>query len=148
LLTAVKKVTREYYAEYKRAAKTKELNPARLHLYENATLTGNYEFLDGKKAIIEALEKFFTLVSDANIQHQYFDHESSCTILDVITIIPEIVIKTTIRLVVVDEGITEIYIYYDTLPWKNLMHKLQNQSSVVDYFQKAARNFQKATSYE
>jgi len=140
LTTAVKKITSDYYAEYKRTAKTKVLIPDRLHLHENTTLTGNSQLLEGKKAIIETLEKFFSLVSDVNIHHQYFDHESSCTILDVITIIPEIMIKTIIRLVVVDEGVSEITVYYDTLTWRNLIHKLQNQNSAVDYFQRRLSN--------
>lgn len=140
--TPLKKITRDYFAEYKTAAKTKVLNPDRLHLHENATLTGNSQSLEGKKAIIPVLENLFSLINDVNVHHQYFDHESSCTILNFITLIPEILIKTVIRLIVVDEGVSEIIVYYDTLPWRNLIHRLQSHSAAA-YFQKTAGIFQK-----
>jgi hypothetical protein len=131
-------VIREYYAELKRAAKTKELHSARLHLDENARFFGTNEFFDGKKAIVQTLENFIHLVKDFDIQHQYFDHESCCTIQNVITIIPEIEIKSTERIVMAEGRIVELYIYYDTRAWHNFMQRMQTLNSSVAFFQKDA----------
>ncbi len=132
----LKKVVRDYYAELKRAYKTKELHPSRLHLHDDAKLIGTNEFFDGKKMIIKMFENFIHLIKDIDIQHQYFDHNSCCTILVAKSVIPEIQLKSTDRIVVTDGCIAEIYVYYDTRAWENLMHQLQTLSSTSAFFQK------------
>lgn len=129
---------RDYYAELNRAFKTKELHPARLHLDENARFFGTNEFFDGKEAIVKTLENFIHLIKDSDIQHQYFDHESCCSITNIITIIPEIEIKSTERLVIAEGSIVEIYVYYDTRAWQNFMQRMQTLNSSVAFFQKDA----------
>jgi hypothetical protein len=132
----LKKVIREYYEELKRAYKTKELHPDRLHLHDDAKLIGTNEFFDGKKTIVKMFENFIHLIKDVDIQHQYFDHNSCCTLHVVTSIIPEIQIKSTDRMIVRDGCITEIYVYYDTRAWETLMHQLQTLTSTASFFQK------------
>jgi ketosteroid isomerase-like protein len=129
-------VVREYYGELKRSFKTKELFPNRLHLDDDAKLIGTNEFFDGKEAIVKTLENFIHLIKDCDIQHQYFDHESCCSILNMVTIIPEIEMKSTERIVVAGGKIIEIYVYYDTRAWQNLMQRMQTLNSSVAFFQK------------
>lgn len=136
MTTDLKKVIRDHYGELKRAYKTKELHPDRLHLHDDAKLIGTNEFFEGKETIIKVLENFIHLIKDVDIQHQYFDHNSCCTIQLLTSVIPEILIKSTDRIVVTDGCITEIYVNYDTKAWEILMHQLQTLSSTSAFFQK------------
>lgn len=132
----LKKVIRDHYGELKRAYKTKELHPNWLHLHDDAKLIGTNDFFDGKETIIKVFENFIHLIKDVDIQHQYFDHNSCCTIQLLTSVIPEIQIKSTDRIVVADGSITEIYVYYDTRAWEILMHQLQTLTSKASFFQK------------
>lgn len=132
----LKKVIREHYAELKRAYKTKELHPARLHLAEDAKLIGNNEFFDGKQMIVKMFENFIQLIKDVDIQHQYFDHNSCCSVLESTSIIPEIQIRSIDRIVITDGEIVEIHVFYDTRAWQNLMQRLQSLNSSAAFFQK------------
>ena len=132
----LKKIIREHYAELNRAYKSKELNGDRLNLHDDAKMVGISDYFDGKKAIVEVLGKCIQLMTEVEIQHQYFDHNSCCTIMTTSSIIPEIKIKSTDRMVVSDGCITEMYVYYDTKAWELLMQRLQTLSSTASYFQK------------
>ncbi len=131
----LKKIIRDYYTEVRHAYKTKEINSTRLHLADKANLIGLNEFFEGKKAIVKMYSNLVNLIKDVDIQHQYFDPVSCCTYLNLITIIPEIQIKSTERIVVVNGHIIEISIIYDTIAWQNLMQFLQNLTSSASFFQ-------------
>jgi hypothetical protein len=135
-LLDLKKVIREHYGELESGYKTKELNPDKLHLHDDAKLIGNNEYFDGKKTIIKIFENFIQLIKTVDIQHQYFDHNSCCTILVATSVIPAIQIRSTDRIVVSDGCITEIYVNYDARAWETLMHQVQTLSSTASFFQK------------
>jgi hypothetical protein len=136
LVRDLKKIIHEYYSELARAYRTKEFNPAKLHLDDDANLIGVSEFFEGKKEIIKMFNNSIYLIQEQNIQHQYFDHESCCAILNNRSTIPEIYLKTTERIVVRHGYIVEIYVLYDVKAWQNLMQLLQSVNSATSFFDK------------
>ena len=135
-LLDLKKVIREHYAELGRAYKSKVLNGDRLHLADDAKMIGISDYFDGKKAIVEVLGKCIHLMTHVEIENQYFDHNSCCTMMVTTSIIPEIKIRSTDRMVVSDGCITEIYVLYDTKSWETLMRRIQNLNSSASFFKK------------
>ena len=131
----IKKISRDYYGEMKRAYKTKELYVPYLHLDENVKLIGTNEYFEGKTQVIDVFEKIIPMMRDLEVLHEYFDHHSSCSIVCRTSIFQEIQIISADRLVFMDGSITEIYIYYDTQAWHHLIKKLQNLSSSAAFFQ-------------
>ncbi len=132
----IKKIIREHYAELGRAYKSKVLNGDRLNLHDDAKMIGISDYFDGKKAIVEVLGKCIQLMTEVEIQHQYFDHNSCCTMMVTTSIIPDIKVRSTDRMVVSDGCIIEIYTCYDTKAWETLMHRIQNLNSSASFFNK------------
>lgn len=130
----LKKIIHDYYTELGRAYRTKELNPEKLHLNENAVLMGVSESFEGKEEIIKVYSNIMHLIQEQHIQHQYFDYESCCSILNNRSVIPEIYIRSMERIVVSHGHIIEIHILYDTTAWQNLMQLIQTLSSATSFF--------------
>lgn len=132
----LKKIILDYHEELARGYGTKEFNPAKLHLDDDAVLIGVTEFFEGKQEIIKTFSNLIFLFQEQIIQHQYFDHESCCTFFRNRSTIPEIYIRITERLVVRHGHIVEIHVFYDTKAWQNLIQLLQNLNSATSYFDK------------
>ncbi len=130
----LKKVIHDYHAELQRGYRTKEFNPAKLHLDDNAVLIGVTEFFEGKEAIGKMFGNLIFLFQEQHIQHQYFDHESCCTFFRNHSTIPELYVRITERIVVRHGHITEIHVFYDTKAWQNLMQLLQSLNSATTFF--------------
>ncbi|MBS0648079.1 MAG: hypothetical protein JSS10_02505 [Verrucomicrobia bacterium] len=129
-----KKTVHNFYGELGHAYRTKELNPAKLHLDEDANLYGVTEFFEGKKEIIKMYSKLVYLLQEQNILHQYFEHESCCSIFRNRSMIPEMYIKSAERIVVREGHIVEIHVIYDTQTWQRLVELLQNLNSSTSFF--------------
>jgi hypothetical protein len=132
----LKKFIHDYHAELERGYRTKEFNPAKLHLDDEAVLIGVSECFEGKQEIIKMFGNLIYLIQEQNILHQYFDHESCCSFFRNRSTVPEIYIKSTERLVVKHGNIVEIHILYDTKAWQNLMQLLQSLNSATSFFDK------------
>jgi hypothetical protein len=136
LTLGLKKIIHDYYAELERAYRTKEFNPAKLHLDDDAVLIGVSEYFEGKQEIVKMYGNLIYLIQEQNILHQYFDHESCCSFFRNRSTVPEIYIKSTERIVVKHGYIVEIHIIYDTKAWQNLMQLLQSLNSATSFFDK------------
>ena len=136
----IKKTIREHYAELNRAYKSKELNGDRLGLHDDAVLIGIEDCFNGKAAIVEVLSKCINLMTHVEIHYQYFDHNSCCTMMTTTSVIPEIKIRSTDRMLVVDGYIVEMVTFYDRKAWQTLMHHLQTLSSTATYFKENSMN--------
>lgn len=132
----LKKIIHDFHAELERGFRTKEFNPIKLHLDDNAVLIGVSEFFEGKQEIVKVYSNLIYLFQELNIQHQYFDHESCCTFFRNRSVIPEIYIRITERIVVRHGHIVEIHVLYDTKAWQNLMQLLQSLNSATSFFNK------------
>lgn len=130
----LKKNVHDFYAELERAYRTKELNPAKLHLHEHVTLLANVHFYKGKEEIVKVYGNMSFIIQEQHIEHQYFDHESCCTFYKTRSIIPDIYIQAADRVVVKEGCIIDIYSIYDTQAWQNLMLLLQNLNSATSFF--------------
>lgn len=130
----LKKIIHDFHAELERGFRTKEFNPTKLHLDDNAVLIGVSEFFEGKQEIVKVYSNLIYLFQELNIQHQYFDHESCCTFFRNRSTIPEIYIRIAERIVVRHGSIVEIHVFYDTKTWQNMMQLLQNLSSATTFF--------------
>jgi hypothetical protein len=125
----LKTVIRDYYTGLQHAFKTKDLEPVKQCLAEHATLIGIHEFFEGKESILEMFGKFIFMIGKLDIQRQYFDHESSCTVMDIVTIIPEIRVSHVEWVVVKYGQVIEINTVYDTKAWQKFMQLMQNRNS-------------------
>jgi hypothetical protein len=134
LALGLKKIIHDYHAELERGYRTKEFNPAKLHLDDAAVLIGVSEYFEGKQEIVKVYGNLIYLFQEQHIQHQYFDHESCCTFFRNRSVIPEIYIRITERVVVKHGSIVEIHAFYDTKTWQNMMQLLQNLSSATTFF--------------
>lgn len=97
---------------------------------------GVCEFFEGKEEIVKMYGNLMHLIQEQHIEHQYFDHESCCSIFRNRSTIPEIYIKSAERIVVSHGHIVEIHILYDTMAWQNLMQLLQTLNSATSFFDK------------
>ena len=124
----LKTVIRDYYIALQHAFKTKDLDLVKRCLAENANLIGIHEYFKGKENILDMFGKFIFMINKLDIQRQYFDHESSCTVMDIITIIPGIRVPH-IEWIVVNEGqVVEINTVYDAKAWQKFMQLMQNKN--------------------
>lgn len=113
-------VISDYYTELQKAFRIKKLDFNKLHLDEQVRIIGPNESFEGFQNVKEMFFKFIAIVDKFNIKKQYFDEDSSCTVLDCVTSTPAGTVLTT-ELINIKEGrIVEIYIIYDTAAWAKI----------------------------
>jgi hypothetical protein len=118
---ALRRIIKEYYDELNKAMIIKELDPEKLHLAEHVKFIGINEYFEGKKNVVSMLKKSIFLMQRFEVKKQYFDHQSCCTLHDVVTQIPHIRVPSVDRITVHDGEIVEIYIIYDAKSWEKFM---------------------------
>ncbi len=133
MVRELKTVVRDYYANLNRAFRTKELCPESLPLAEHANFIGINEFFEGKDRIIQLLSKTIFMIREFDIQRQYFDHESCCTVMEIITTIPDVRVSNIEWIVVKDGQVVEINTVYDARAWQQYMRLSQTRNSAVGY---------------
>jgi hypothetical protein len=117
----VKKIISDYYNELQHAFNKGTIDFTKLHLDEKVSVIGPNEKFEGKKAVEEMYGQFIHIVSHFDIQRQYFDHESCCTVMNCVTRKPPIPIVTIEWILVRNGKIVEIHPVYDTDAWNKVM---------------------------
>lgn len=79
-----------------------------------------------KDAILKFMSSTISLVNKFEIRRQYFDHDSCCTVMDVITPIPDLHVNTVEWIVIRDGQIVEINAIFDVLASNRFMQLIQN----------------------
>jgi hypothetical protein len=129
----LKTVIRDYYSALQRAFKTKDLDGVKQCLAEDAHLIGIHEFFEGRESILDMFSKFIFMINTLDIQRQYFDHESSCTVMDIVTLIPDVRIAHIEWIVVKDGHVEQIHTVYDTKAWQKFMQLMQTRNNETSY---------------
>ncbi len=125
----LKTVIRNYYSAIDYAFKTKDLEPVKRCLAENANFKGIHEFFEGRESILELFSKSIFQIDFFDIQRQYFDHESCCTVMDMVMTIPDIRVANIEWVVVKDGQVVEINTVYDAKAWQKFMLLTESRNS-------------------
>lgn len=112
-----KEIILAYYVELQKGFRTKKLDATKLHLDDNVKVIAPNERFEGKQNVEQMLINFIGIVDRFDIQKQYFDENSCCTILDCVTSTPAGTVLTTEWIKVKEGRIVEIYAIFDTAAW-------------------------------
>jgi hypothetical protein len=117
----LRKIIKEYYAEMNKAMIIKQLEPESLHLADDAKFIGINEYFEGKKNIVNMLRKAIFQMQRFEFKKQYFDDNSCCSVLDIVTQIPHIRVPSMDCITVQNGQIIEVNILYDIRAWEKFM---------------------------
>lgn len=126
----LKTVVRDYYAALDYAFMTKDLERVQHCLADDCKLVGINEYFEGKESVLRLFSKSIVLIQRMDLQRQYFDYDSCCTITKVITSIPGIHVDNIEWIVIRDGQITEINIIYDAQAWQRYMRLTQFSTNI------------------
>ena len=125
----IKSIIDDYYSELQHAFITGKIDFKKLHLADNVQVIAPTESFVGKKTVENMFIAFITVVKHFDIQRQYCDNESCCTVMDCVTKRSPYHIATIEWIKVVDDKITEIHPVYDTLAWHNMLASQQQHNA-------------------
>jgi len=126
LLKAIKIVARDYYLALDYAFRTKDFDRLRRFLADGCKLKALSASFTGKEAILKFMSSTISLVNTFEIRRQYFDHDSCCTVMDVITPIPDLHVNTVEWIVIKEGQVVEINAIFDVQASNRFMHLIQN----------------------
>ena len=120
----LKMIIHDYYTEVQKSFKTGKLDFSKLHFDENISVIGPNERFDGKKTVETMYSQLISIVTRFDIQRQYFDSDSCCTVMDCVTKSPPMPIATIEWILVRHGKIVEIHPVYDTKAWDLVMQAI------------------------
>jgi hypothetical protein len=120
----VKDIINSYYEELQKGFKTGKLNFDKLNLAPNVSIIGPNESFSGEETIKTMFQQFISMVNRFEIKRQFFDQDSSCTVLDCVTKSPVGAIPTVEWILVKNGRIVEIRVYYDTVQWAKVLQNV------------------------
>jgi hypothetical protein len=120
----LKGIINNYYSELQQAFKTGTIHFEKLHLDDHVKVIAPTERFEGKETVQEMFKQLITVVDHFDIQRQYYDNESCCTVMDCVTKFPPYHIATIEWILVADNKVTEIHPVYDTLAWQELIQNI------------------------
>ncbi len=126
MLKNIKTVARDYYLALEHAFKTKDFDRLKRFLADDCTLTAMSEFFVGKAATIQFMSSIIALINKFEIRRQYFDHDSCCTVMDIITPIPDLHVSNIEWIVIKDGQVVEINVVFDVQALNRFMQLVQN----------------------
>lgn len=126
MLKTIKTVARDYYLALDYAFRTKDFDSLKRFLADDCKLKALSVSLIGKDAVLKFMSSTISLVNKFEIRRQYFDHDSCCTIMDLITPIPDLHVNTIEWIVFRDGQVVEINAIFDVLASNRFMHLIQN----------------------
>ena len=122
----IKTVARDYYAALHYAYHTKDFGPLGNFLSDDCVVTAINQSFVGKKASLQFMTNVISLMKTFEIRRQYFDHDSCCTVMDVITPIPDLHVKNIEWIVIRDGQVVEVNAVFDAQALNRFMHLIEN----------------------
>ncbi len=122
----LKTVVRDYYTALHHAYRTKDFEHLSRFFAEDGVVTAVNESFVGKEAALQFMTNVISLVENFEIQRQYFDHDSCCTLMRINTRIPNTFITNIEVIVLRDNQIVEIKSIFDALTWQRYLTLIQN----------------------
>jgi ketosteroid isomerase-like protein len=119
-------VVRDYYAALHHAYRTKDFERLSRFFAEDCVVTAVNESFEGKVAALQFMTNVIALIDRFEIQRQYFDHDSCCTLMKIYTRIPNTFITNIEVIVLRDNQIVELTAIFDTLTWQRYLTLIQN----------------------
>lgn len=126
MLKTIKIIARDYYLALDYAFRTKDFNRLKRFLADDCKLKALSASFIGKEAILKFMSSTISLVNKFEIRRQYFDHDSCCTIMDLITPIPDLHVNTIEWIVFRDSQVVEINAIFDVLASNRFMQLVQD----------------------
>ena len=119
-------LARDYYAALAYAFKTKDFERLRGFLADDCKLMALSDAFIGKEAVIQCMSRIIALFNKFEIRRQYFDHDSCCTVMDIITPIPALHVINIEWIVIRDGQVVEINAIFDVLASNRFMQLVQD----------------------
>lgn len=119
-------MVRDYYAALHYAYRTKDFERLSRFFAEDCLVTAVNQSFVGKKAAVQFLTNVISLIDNFEIQRQYFDHDSCCTLMEIYTRIPNTSITNIEVIVLRDNQIVELTAIFDALAWQRYLTLIQN----------------------
>jgi hypothetical protein len=126
LSKSIKTVARDYYAALDYAFKTKDFVRLKSFLADDCKFMVLSDSFIGKEAVFQFMSRMIALINKFEIRRQYFDHDSCCTVMDVITPIPDLHVSNIEWIVIRDGQVVEINAVFDAHAMNRFMHLIEN----------------------
>jgi hypothetical protein len=123
---SIKTLARDYYAALAYAFKAKDSERLKGFLAADCKLTVLSESFIGKEAAFQFMSSMISLINRFEIRRQYFDHDSCCTVMDLITPIPDLHVSNIECIIIRDGQVVEINVVFDAQAWNRFMLLIEN----------------------